>query len=137
MIGQRNLYIIASIAAVGGCAWVLLHLLIPGQMALMPACIFRYVTGYPCPSCGSTHAVLKIFQLNWVGAFYDNPIGFILAATMIMLPLWLLYDLVGRKSTFYTFYASAESFIRRRWVAITLIALVVANWAWNIHKYAA
>jgi hypothetical protein len=67
---------------------------------------------------------------------YTNPIGFLLAAGIILFPLWILYDLAKSKNTFYHFYGSMEAVIRKRWVAALLIFLVAANWLWNIYKFA-
>ncbi len=132
-MSKKGLYLFASIASVAGIAWLAFAAADPHASGSV--CLFRNVTGIPCPSCGSTHAVLKLMHMDWMGALQDNPLGFVLAAALLVLPVWLLYDLVRKKSSFYHFYTLSEAFVRRRAVAIPLVALVLANWLWNIYKY--
>jgi hypothetical protein len=132
---KKQLYIFTAIASVAGLAWVSANILAPARMDSVPGCFFRKFTGIPCPSCGATHSVLKVIHLDWVGAFYDNPVGFILAVGLLVVPCMLLYDVALGKNAFYLFYKGMETVVRKRWVAICLITLVIANWAWNIYKY--
>ena len=134
-MSKRTLYLFASLASVVGLSWVLFNVLAPEGAHTPDLCPFRNVTGLPCPSCGSTHAVLKLLNLDWKGALYDNPLGYVVAAALAVLPAWILYDLVLRKSSFYSFYTRSEAVIRKRWVAVTLILLVTVNWIWSIYKY--
>ncbi|GAA4467241.1 hypothetical protein GCM10023093_22760 [Nemorincola caseinilytica] len=134
-MNRERSYIFLLLASVAGIAWVVANVAAPHAMGSVIVCPFRAATGLPCPACGSTHAVIKVFSLNWQGALYDNPVGFILAAGLIILPVWLLYDVVKKKSTFYDRYIQAEAFVCRRWVALPLVALVTANWIWNIYKH--
>ena len=134
-MSKRTLYLFASLASVVGLSWVLFNVLAPGGAHTPDLCPFRNVTGLPCPSCGSTHAVLKLLKLDWKGALYDNPLGYVVAAALVVLPAWILYDLVRRKASFYFFYKRSEAVIGKRWVALALILLVTANWIWSIYKY--
>lgn len=109
----------------------------PDRAQALDVCLFKNITGIPCPSCGSTHSVLNLLQLDWKRAIDDNPLGFVLLAGLLVLPFWMIYDFAAKRSTFYNFYTLAEAYARRRWVAIPLIALVVANWMWSIYKYTA
>ena len=45
-------------------------------------CIFREVTGLPCPSCGSTRAVLALARLDVARAMRLSPIS-VVAASML------------------------------------------------------
>jgi len=36
-------------------------------------CIFKAVTGKPCPGCGMTHAFIHISQFEFIKAFHENP----------------------------------------------------------------
>jgi hypothetical protein len=116
--------------------WNVKHQTIVDTHAGPDVCLFHRVTGLPCPSCGSTHSVLHIAQLHFGDALHDNPIGFLLAAGMIIFPFWILYDIASRKSSFYHFYNIMEICIRKRWVTVMLICLFTANWVWNIYKFA-
>jgi hypothetical protein len=41
-------------------------------------CIFRTITGYTCPGCGLTSAVIELLKLNPLGAWDENPLIFII-----------------------------------------------------------
>ena len=61
------------------------HLYIP--------CIFRSITGYRCPCCGTTTMCVSILRFRFGDAFYANPfifttIPFILFEIVYNLPLW-------------------------------------------------
>ncbi len=40
---------------------------------LAPDCVFKVMTGMPCPTCGSTRAVILLSQGNILSAFRMNP----------------------------------------------------------------
>jgi hypothetical protein len=134
---KRKLYQFVAISVIVGTVWVLYNVVRPFGTGTPDLCIFKNITGLPCPACGSTHAVLKLLQLDWLGAFLYNPFGYVLALGMLIIPAWLAYDLCINGSTFFRFYLRFESFVRTRWVACTLVAIVAANWIWNICKYTA
>ena len=52
-------------------------------------CLFRNLTGLPCPFCGSTRAVGNIVHGNFIEALYLNPLGYVfllLLGTVIVNP---------------------------------------------------
>jgi hypothetical protein len=51
-----------------------------------------------------------------------------------VLPVWLAADLLRERDSLYRFYQRAEATLRRPSVALPLILLILANWAWNIVK---
>ena len=67
-------------------------------------------------------------------ALYINPFGLIIALIMLILPIWIIFDIASKKKTLYDFYFRFESFIRKPIIAIPLVLLVVLNWIWNITK---
>ena len=97
-------------------------------------CIFKIVTGVPCPACGSTRAVVSIFKGDLHQAILLNPIGFIIVITMLVLPFWLLADLIFKEKSLLNFYLWFEKIVVNRKVMITAIILLLANWIWNIYK---
>ena len=100
----------------------------------LPTCLFKAITGLPCPSCGATHSVLAFINGDYTGALYWNPIGPILLLIMFVTPFWLLFDVLKKKDSFFNFYNLFEAFLKRKPVMITGIALVLINWVWNIYK---
>jgi hypothetical protein len=97
-------------------------------------CLFKNVTGIACPSCGSTRSVITLAHGNFTEALLLNPLGVLMAAVMFIAPFWLIYDVVLKKDTLYGSYKRFETIVGIKWVAITLIILILINWAWNIQK---
>jgi hypothetical protein len=59
----------------------------PGKTGLFPVCLFRFVTGYTCPGCGSTRAMHQLLHGHVLTAFELNPLF------LIAIP-FMLYALV-------------------------------------------
>lgn len=132
---RNKLYLLTGTlltAAYGYLGWAQLHS--HSNNGGFSPCLFKNVTGIACPSCGSTRSVIHLTHGNVSEAAFTNPLGFIVAALMLILPLWLLLDILLKKDSFYLKYRQAEDTIRTKWVAIPLILLVTANWIWNIQK---
>jgi hypothetical protein len=58
----------------------------PEQLDEMPVlCIWKRLTGHPCPGCGMTHAVTSVMQADFRGAYQFN------RGIVILIPLtaWL------------------------------------------------
>jgi hypothetical protein len=97
-------------------------------------CLIKSITSIPCPSCGSTRAVLSFLKGDFSDSLFWNPIGIILIVIMVVTPIWILFDLVFKKSSLYNFYHHTELFLKRKWIVIISILLVLLNWIWNINK---
>jgi cell division protein FtsW (lipid II flippase) len=96
--------------------------------------MIKYVTGFPCPSCGTTRAVQLLFKGDFIASVLTNPFGIIVSGSMLFLPFWIVIDLILKKETFYRFYNKMECLLKQKKIAIPLIILVVLNWIWNINK---
>ncbi len=97
-------------------------------------CPIKRVTGYPCPSCGSTRSVRAIMQGDLVGAIYWNPLGLVIFMILIICPFWIAFDYCFKKETLFDFYKKIEQVFRNKWFAIFAILLILSNWIWNINK---
>jgi hypothetical protein len=49
-----------------------------GVVKLMPQCMFKKVTGLPCPSCGMSRAFCSISRRRIADAFGYNPLSMLL-----------------------------------------------------------
>jgi hypothetical protein len=91
---------------------------------LIPPCHLRAWTGLPCPTCGSTRAVLSIVRFDWLEAVRWNPLSTVavvgLLAAGIAAPLWIR---AGGKIPVLTRRA-------RRGALWSLVAAVAANWVY-------
>lgn len=130
---QKKIYIILILALVAGYAWIFLEMSfgIPDGDTV---CLFKHVTGIPCPSCGSTRSVMSLAHGNFLESLAINPFGILVALIMVLAPLWISFDFLFKKRTFPDFYNRVELFLRKPGVAIPLIFLVLINWIWNISK---
>jgi Protein of unknown function (DUF2752) len=122
--GRQPLGLIAaSASAVGILAIGLLHL----DRLPISMCALKFTTGCPCPTCGTTRALGRLFARDWSGAVAMNPLA---TAAVFMVGLWGLVDLAllpwGRSLWISLSRGSARSL---RW---TVALLVLANWVYLI-----
>ncbi len=93
-------------------------------------CPLRTATGVPCPTCGSTHAVVALLQGHVKTALRDNPLttgvttGFALAvmwaAGAMLIPAWRVRLVLSA---------------RERRMALSLAALtIIAAWFYEIWR---
>lgn len=97
-------------------------------------CFIKNATGIPCPSCGSTRAVIAFFNGDLLQSIAINPFGILVSSIMIVAPFWILIDWILKKNSFYLFYKKTEAKLKNPIIYIPLIVLVIANWIWNILK---
>jgi len=115
--------ILAGIAALAAAAVALLHL----DALPFTVCVFKFATGWPCATCGSTRALARLFHADLAGAWGMNP----LAATgmMALLP-WGAADLAllarGRALRLELGPAAARA------ARVAVVAAVAANWAYLV-----
>ena len=67
-------------------------------------------------------------------ALFWNPFGIILMTILIVSPFWISYDVVSRKETLLKAYIKTELILKRKWIVLPAILLVMLNWIWNISK---
>ena len=131
---RNKLYSLLLIACLAGFMYLFynIHTL---QGERFRVCIIKNVTGYPCPSCGTTRAVSLLFEGKTIESILLNPFGIVVAIIMTVFPFWILIDIFFKKETFYYWFKNAEAIIRKPWLASILILLVLLNWIWNIYKH--
>jgi len=98
-------------------------------------CIFKNLTGIPCPSCGSTRAFMSILDGRFVDSLLWNPIGWLYLPGLVFIPFWIFLDVVQKRDRLFQFYLKAEIFFRKRYVALPALILLAINWIWNIYKF--
>jgi hypothetical protein len=134
-LDRNKLYSLIITACAAGYIWLYFSTsLTITQMQPADACLLKYATNIPCPSCGTTRSVVLLTKGHLAKAFYLNPIGYLVATIMIIAPIWIVIDIVKGQKTFFDFYRKIEIYIRKPRFAIPLILLVVMNWIWNVTK---
>ncbi len=133
MMTKKKLYFFVFTACLAGYIWVVLNLIYHSSISL--GCLFHKITHIPCPSCGSTRSILSLLDGNISDALYLNPIGILLFFGMTITPLWIIFDVVTGKDYFFHSYIKFESLLRKNYIAIPSIFLLLVNWIWNLFKY--
>ena len=132
-MSKNKLYLFVIVACLTGFSY-LFYSIPYSKNTSLSLCMIKNVTGYPCPSCGTTRAIQLLLKNNWMASLQMNPFGILVAVLMVVLPLWIVLDTITRKETFYKSYKKVETIIRTKWIAVFLIVLVLLNWIWNIKK---
>lgn len=135
ILTRSKLYLILIIACLAGYLWLYLEttgFLVGNQK--IEVCIIKHITSLPCPSCGSTRSIISLTQGDFVGALFLNPIGYIVAAIMLVTPVWISFDFLMKKHTLFYFFLKMEAFFKKPQYAIPSILLLIINWVWNITK---
>jgi hypothetical protein len=94
-----------------------------------PPCLFHLATGFPCPGCGSTRAMLQLLQGHVTAALAFNPLMTLLAGAGV---IWALYASAVLALRLPRLRVGPLS--RRGAMALRsgVIAAVLANWWWVI-----
>lgn len=96
-------------------------------LPLAPPCIFRSITGIPCLTCGGTHCVIALSQLDPISAFFYNPMIMLTFMGMIIFSLgWALAIIFQRR------LVVKVSSTEKRFLRIMAIFLVAVNWTYLI-----
>jgi hypothetical protein len=128
-----TLFVGLSIAGYAWLGWNIAER--AGSPAALPVCLFKQVTGLPCPSCGTTRAILEMIDGRIVDSLLVNPFGALAVAAMFIVPLWCIADLIRKSDSFYRAYGRGERLITQsRAISVLALAVVALNWLWNIAK---
>lgn len=92
-----------------------------------PVCVLKAVTGLPCPACGGTRALGRLFALDLPGAFAMNPL--VTAGALVLVP-WAIADLVllTRGRALDAELAAPLG----RGLRVAAVLAVFGNWAWLV-----
>ena len=93
-------------------------------------CLFKYITGIPCPACGSTRATILLFDGEFLKSILLNPLGIITNALIFISFFWLIKDVFTGKNQYLDFMKSNWQLKYK----IFLVVIILSNWIWNIKK---
>ncbi len=93
-------------------------------------CVFKNITGLPCAGCGTTRAIIFLFQGNLKQSILTNPLGVISFFLSIISLIWICIDFYRKTNSFYKFIYKK----RKNSFILPFILLTILNWIWNIAK---
>jgi hypothetical protein len=90
-------------------------------------CVFKGLTGLPCPTCGSTRTLGRLFALDFAGALAMNPFTTLVA---VVVGAWALADLalLPRKKALGLEISPRLGFALR----VAALVLLLVNWLYLV-----
>lgn len=90
-------------------------------------CMLKALTGWPCPSCGSTRALARLSDFDLHGAFAMNPLA---TATALLVAAWALLDLalLPSRRAFVVELGPGPA----RLLRAAVLAALAANWLYLV-----
>ncbi len=137
MLASRG---ISRFVLLAGGAWVVLLFTL---LALerwtgmeVPACLFKRVTGYPCPTCGSTRAMESLLHAKVGNALALNPLMTVLVLVSPILLAWWIAPASRGGSAPSSAAPSRSRMTAKAWNVVVAVGLVVValNWLWVIRR---
>jgi hypothetical protein len=107
---------------IGTIGWVCARFF-PHVDRLIPPCMFRYMTGLPCPACGATHSGIYLSHFQISKAFSANPFFFFL---YFALAAWGLNSFVGLLTGYNIGFILSEK--EKQHLYRGFLVLMVINW---------
>jgi hypothetical protein len=89
-------------------------------------CIFKSLTGYPCPTCGLTRAAIALARFDVLGALGRYPLPTL---------AWMFLIGGGLLAAAMTLAGRTPPCIPSKvptWVKAALVAVLLLNWAYSI-----
>lgn len=97
-------------------------------LSLSPSCVFKALTGIPCPTCGATHSVFHLAQGEVSAAFMMNPLTAMCLIAAILVFLYSLVTLSFDLPKINILLSSKEGTTLR----VGVIILILAQWVYLI-----
>jgi len=133
---RKHLYFLALFLGFAGQIWIVYsYKKLERQEEAFDTCIFKRVTGLPCPSCGTIHSIVSILHGDFRKALSENPLGFAGIILVTVIPYWILADLVLGLESFYIFYLRFDELLKRRWVLFSVLTMIFLLWLIKLGHY--
>ena len=135
-MSKKKLYIFLAGLSLAGYVWLGWSFIDGAGASSTPTvCLLKTVTHLPCPSCGTTRALVLLMKGDIGGSLEFNPLGILLAFALVTIPLWIITDTFRRTDSLYRCYVKGERLLaEKKWISVPAAAILVINWFWSIAK---
>ncbi len=97
-------------------------------LSLVPSCVFKALSGLPCPTCGSTRSIVCLSQGHVASALSMNPAAAVLAIGATLYLFYNLFTFASGAPRIRIALSNSEKDTLRR----TAIYMLLANWLYLI-----
>ncbi len=97
-------------------------------LTFAPSCVFKSLTGVPCPTCGATRSVLHLVQGDFYTSLSMNPLVFLCFVAAIPVFFYSLITLIFGIPRIGVVISDRE----KNMIRSGTVALVLANWCYLI-----
>ncbi len=129
VLNYKHKYLIIMVCIVTLYVYVIIKGL-PSATTTGTVCIFKNITTIPCPGCGTTRGVRYLLHGYFERAFMLNPLSYFTVLISIILPFWMLRDVIRQSPSLLEVLKKKMS----NYVIFLIIIITIANWIWNIYK---
>ncbi|WP_176762411.1 DUF2752 domain-containing protein [Eubacterium oxidoreducens] len=116
---DKTIYLTGLILAIA-CALFLISNRLFGQWFHLSPCLFHTLTGYYCPGCGGTRAVIAFFHGRFIQSFFYHPV---VPLFFIGYLIYMITNSIHLISKGHTPLLHAHA--RYLWI---LLIVTIANW---------
>jgi hypothetical protein len=113
------IYGVIALIILGVAGW-------PPILSLAPGCVFKTLTGIPCPTCGSTRSLVHLSHGDIVPAFFMNPLVTLAMVTTVLYFLISLITLAFDLPRIRCMLTDKEKSI----VKAAAVTLLLAQWSY-------
>jgi uncharacterized protein DUF2752 len=97
-------------------------------LSMAPTCVFKGISGIPCPTCGSTRSLVHLSHGDIASAMTMNPIVTLIVLFAILFFFYALITLMFNFRRIGFLLTERE----KNTVRITAVVLLLAQWGWLI-----
>lgn len=92
--------------------------------AWIPPCLFRKITGFPCPACGITTGFVNMAHFNFVNAFKAHPLSPLAFFIVLLATVYLVVQIIIFQTRIKIIFNKKEKII----IFSLAIILVLSAW---------
>lgn len=98
-------------------------------------CLFRNLTGIPCPGCGMGRGIDHLLHLQFGEAIFMNPLCILVFPAIILTVSWMVRDFFSGDESLFRFYLKSDKYFSSHKAAMAVLFIMIAGtWLWNIFK---